>query len=271
MTFENRIAWITGASSGIGEALAYALADRGARLVLSARREDELRRVQAACAHPDRHLVLPLDLADTPALPEKVQAVLDHFGRVDLLVNNGGIGQRALAADTDLSVDRRIMEINYFGTIALTKAVLPSMLARGEGHIAVISSLTGKFGVPGRTAYSASKHALHGFFDGLRAEVHDAGIRVTLVCPGYVRTDISRNALTGTGSPHHQMDRTQQFGIAPEVCARKTLRAIEREKAEVWFGKTEVAAVYLKRFAPPLLRRILRNRVPRPRRQQNHD
>ena len=200
MFFDGKMVWLTGASSGIGEAVAYALAARGARLILSARRVEKLQAVQAACARPDRHRILPLDLADPASLAAAVPQALAHGGAIDVLINNGGISQRAQAVETDLAVDRRIMEVNYFGTIALAKAVLPSMLERGAGHIAVVSSLMGKFSTPRRSAYAASKHALHGFFDALRAEVHHAGVRVTLICPGYVRTDISRHALTADGT-----------------------------------------------------------------------
>ena len=258
MFFEGKTVWVTGASSGIGEALAYALATQGARLILSARREEKLRAVQAACAHPNRHLILPLDLSDPASIATAVPQALAHGGSIDVLINNGGISQRAQAVDTNLAVDRRIMEVNYFGTIALTKAVLPSMLERGAGHIVVVSSLVGKFGTPKRSAYAASKHALHGFFDALRAEIYDAGLRVTLICPGYVRTDISRNALTADGTPYATLDAGQQHGLPPERCAAKILRAIEREKDEVFFGGKEIAAVYIKRFWPGLLNRILR-------------
>ena len=260
MSFTGKTIWITGATSGIGEALAYAFAEAGARLVLSARREEKLHAVKAACAHAERHRVVPLDLAETDSLAEVAQQVLQE-GPVDILINNGGISQRSRAAETDLAVDRRLMEVNYFGTVALTKAVLPSMLARRAGHIVVISSVAGKLGAPKRSAYSASKHALHGFFDVLRAEVHDAGLRVTIICPGYIHTDISKNALIADGSRHGTMDQNQAEGMTPEACARRILRAIEQEKAEVYIGGKEVAGVYLKRFFPKLLNRILRKRA----------
>ena len=187
-----------------------------------------------------------------------VAITLADFDRLDVLVNNAGISQRALAHETVLEVDRRVMEVDFFAPVALTKAVLPSMLEGGAGHIAVVSSLVGKFGTPRRSAYAASKHALHGFFDSLRAEVHAAGLRVTLICPGYVRTDISRNALRADGTLHETMDAGQQNGLTPERCAAKILRAIEREKDEVFFGGQEAVAVYIKRFWPGLLNRILR-------------
>lgn len=258
MQFDGSSVWITGASSGIGESLAHALAARGARLILSARREERLHAVREACPGAHAHHVLPLDVAAAETLPKAAEEVRLQVGPVDLLVHSAGISQRATAAETDLQVDRRIMEVNYFGTIGLTKAVLPAMLEAGRGHIAVISSVVGKFGTPQRSAYAASKHALHGFFDSLRAEVHEAGLGVTLVCPGYIRTDISRHALTADGSTHDRMDEPQQHGMAPDLCAQHILRALEQEKDEVYIGGREVLGVYAKRFLPSLFNRIIR-------------
>jgi len=259
MNIPNRTVWITGASSGIGEALAYVLSERGARLVLSARRAPQLREVRAACTDPDRHIVDPLDLADASTLQAAVADVHDRRGPTDILVHSGGISQRSLVKDTDLDVDRRIMEVNYFGTIALTKRVLPAMLERGRGHLVVISSVVGKFGTAHRSAYAASKHALHGFFDSLRAEVHDDGLRVTLVCPGFVKTNIAHNALTEDGVPlSAKKDEVQEIGIPPAQCARQIADAIEREKEEVYIGGWETLGVYAKRLAPTLFNRAIR-------------
>ncbi|MDX1545835.1 MAG: SDR family oxidoreductase [Rhodothermales bacterium] len=262
MTFDNRIVWITGASSGIGAALARAWAEQGAHLVLSARRHEALHAVRDACAHPERHLVLPLDLTAPETFQDAARQVLGRYGQIDVLVHNGGISQRSPAAETAIEVDRRIMEVNFFGAVALTKAVLPSMLERGRGHLVVISSLVGKFGTPMRSAYAASKHALHGFFGSLRAEVHDAGLRVTIVCPGYVRTDVSRNALRGDGTRHGRMDANQEHGLNPDRCAHRILRAVAKERAEVVIAGTEGLAVYLNRFFPGLFRRVVRRVRP---------
>ena len=199
-SYQDKVVWITGASSGIGAALASAFAAREATLVLSARRRDRLEAVRTACTHAERHRILPLDLTEAAAIPTAVDSVLSQQGRVDILVNNGGITQRSLVKDTRIEVDRRIMETNYFGAVALTKAVLPSMLACRSGDIVVVSSLIGHFSTPLRSAYAASKHALHGFFDALRAEVYADGLHVMLVCPGFVRTEISLHALTADGS-----------------------------------------------------------------------
>jgi len=160
--------------------------------------------------------------------------------------------------DTRLEVDRRIMEVNFFGAVTLTKLILPSMLSRKSGHIVVISSVMGKLGTPYRTAYAASKHALHGFFDSLRAELWDQGIRVTMVCPGFVRTNISINALKGDGSTFGSIDAAQAAGMGPEDCAEKIVRAIEAERNEVYMGGKEILGVYLQRFVPDLFEKIIR-------------
>jgi dehydrogenase/reductase SDR family protein 7B len=258
-----KVAWVTGATSGIGEALAYVLAADGAKLVLSARRAEELRKVQAACARSEEHLTLPLDLLQPDTFTAAVGAIFDRFGHLDLLVHCAGISQRGTAVDTQMQVDRHVMELNYFAPVALTKLVLPSMIARRQGHIVAISSLVGKFGAPRRTAYSASKHALIGFFDSLRAEVHKHGIVVTIICPGYVHTNASRNALEADGTPHGQMDEDIRNGIPSDVCAHKILRAIKRGKREVYIGGKERWSVYLNRYFPGLFSRLVRRYRPK--------
>jgi short-subunit dehydrogenase len=248
--------WITGASSGIGEALAYELARRGARLVLSARNASTLEPVRARCERPDVHEVVPLDLADQTSVMAAAAKVL-ATGAVDVMVHNGGISQRGLVKDTSLDVDRRIMETNYFGTVGLTKAVLPSFLDRSAGHFVVVSSLVGKIGSPLRSTYAASKHALHGFFDSLRAEVASSGVRVSIVCPGFVATNVSKNALRGDGSAHGVMDEATARGISPERCARAIARIIEKNRSEALVGGKEIAAVYAKRLVPKLFEKML--------------
>jgi dehydrogenase/reductase SDR family protein 7B len=246
--FAGKVVWITGASSGIGEALATAFAREGALLVLSSRRADELERVRAGLARTLEHFCLPLDLTQSATFPALTARVLEKFGRVDILVNNGGVSQRALAADI----------LNYFGTVALTKAVLPSLLARGAGHVVVISSVLGYIGMPGRSTYSASKHALHGYFDSLRAELWRTGVKVTLVCPGYVLTKVSANALGAQGATHGVTDATHERGISAERCAEATLRAIARGKEEISVGGFETWAIPLKRFLPGVFSRVVR-------------
>jgi len=257
--FRDKVIWITGASSGIGEALSCAFAGEGAQLVLSARREDELQRVarQSRLA-ADRVLVLPLD-AEHPATFEAcTHTVLQTFGRIDMLVLNAGISQRSFVRETSLAVDRRIMEVNYFGVIGLAKSVLPVFMEQQSGHFVVTSSVVGYIGTPMRSAYAASKHALHGFFDSLRAEHWRDNIRVTLVCPGYIKTAISIHALNERGEKFNKMDENQAKGISPEVCAAGIIKAIKQNKEEIYIGGKEILGIYLKRFFPGLLSRAIR-------------
>lgn len=262
MRFRDKVVWVTGASSGIGEALAIAFAREGARVVLSSRNERELERVRKACEviplGMTTHLIAPLDLTHQDAVMSVTADVLRRVGHVDVLVHSGGVSQRSLAADTTLSTDRAIMDVNFFGTVALTKAVLPSMLARKSGHIVPISSVVGYVGTPLRSAYSASKHALHGFFDSLRAEVAKDGIDITIVCPGYIRTNVSRNALTGDGSAFGKMDRTHDRAMLPEECARRIVNAVAKRKQELVVGGKETWAVPMMRFTPRLVSRMVR-------------
>ncbi|PLK46205.1 SDR family oxidoreductase [Emticicia sp. TH156] len=262
--FSNKVVWITGASSGIGEATAYEFAKEGARLVLSARRLDELLRVKQNTGLPYADvLVLPIDVERQDEFPEKVQAVIRHFGRIDVLFNNAGISQRSSVAESSMEVYRKIMDINFFGVVALTKAVLPVMVEQKSGHIAVTSSISGKLGTPMRSGYCATKHALHGFFDSLRAEVWKEKINVTIICPGYIHTDISINAIAGDGGKHGKMDKNQETGISPEACASEIVNAIAKGKEEVYIGRKEVMGVYLKRFFPGILSKIVRNQMPK--------
>ncbi|MFP4095393.1 MAG: SDR family oxidoreductase [Cyclobacteriaceae bacterium] len=254
----DKVCWITGASSGIGEALSIAMSQEGAKLILSARRETELQRVKQHCMHPERVKILPLDLTETESFREKCLEAIALFGKIDILVNNGGISQLSLAKDTSLEVDRKIMEVNFFGTIGLTKALLPHFMENNNGHIVVISSLVGKFGSPLRSGYSASKHALHGFFDALRAEHYRDHIRVTMVCPGFIKTQVSVNALIGTGEKQNSMDSAQNKGMPAMECARQIISAIRKNKEEVYIGGKEKYAVYLKRFFPTLFSKILK-------------
>lgn len=256
MHFNNQVVWITGASSGIGEALARALARQGARLVLSARTAAALARVQAACA-PAEALVLPLDLSEPARFEAAVAAVWARYGRLDALVHAVGLSQRALALDTTAATDRRLMEVNYFGTVGLTKAVLPRLLAQGSGRLVVVSSLVGKFGTPYRSAYAASKHALHGFFDSLRAELAGTGVAVTIICPGFVHTNVSVNALAGDGQPLGTMDAATAGGLAPDEFARRAVRALARGVREANIGGRETYGVLLKRWLPGLFARLL--------------
>lgn len=250
--FNGKVVWITGASSGIGEALAYELARRGATLVLSARREPLLERVRGQCERASEHTIVPLDLSEISSMAAATAKVLERHSQIDILINNGGISQRSTVSETDVDVDRRIMEVNYLGTVAMTKAVLPSMLARGRGQIVVISSLMGKLHTPMRSAYAASKHALHGFFGCLRAEVHDRGVHVCVICPGYVNTEITKHALTGDGSTYDQMGDAQSKAMSAETFARRCANAIANDVNDKMIGGPEVVFAVLAPLFPRL-------------------
>jgi short-subunit dehydrogenase len=267
-SIKNKVVWITGASSGIGEALAYELAGKGARLILSARRKEELQRVKGNCraASQGNIQILPLDLERSGTLKLSTDAAVQIFGHIDVLVNNGGVSQRSFAKDTIEEADRKIMEVNFFGTIAITKHLLPHFLQRKEGHYVTVSSVTGIFGTPYRSTYAASKHALHGFFDSLRAElwkdVKDK-ITVTMICPGFIHTPITLSAVTGDGSPLGKMDEGQFKGKPAEWCARKIVNAIEHRKEEVYIGGIETLGVKFKRLFPKWFSKYIRNAAVR--------
>lgn len=258
MDFNNKVIWITGASSGIGRALAIQFSKLNTRLILSARNTEKLNETKDLCDNPDKIKVLALDLADYSDSTKKVETAISLFGDVDILINNGGISQRSYAKDSSIEVDKRVFDVNFFGTIALTKALLPHLIEKKSGQIAVTSSVVGKFGSPLRSSYSASKHAIHGFFDSLRAELHDDNIAVTIVCPGYVHTDVSLNALNASGEKTNVMDQATKNGISAELMAQKYIKAIYKKKDEIWVGKKEKLAVYVKRFFPSILAKMVR-------------
>lgn len=262
--FENKVVWITGASSGIGEATAYQFAKEGAKLILSARREDELLRVKQNTGLPSHQVfILPIDIENIEKISEKAKQAIEHFGKIDVLFNNAGISQRGSVLDTDISVYQKIFNLNFFGVIALTKAVLPFMKQQKSGQIAVTSSVSGKLATPMRSGYCASKHALHGFFDALRSEIYQDNISVTLICPGYIHTNISYNAVAADGSKFGKMDENQANGMSPEECASRIVEAIYKKRDEVYMGGKEVLGVYLKRFFPRILSKLLRGQMPR--------
>jgi dehydrogenase/reductase SDR family protein 7B len=252
--FDDRVIWITGASSGIGAALAGAFAAEGARLVLSARREDTLVQLAQRLNLPaHRVMVLALDLEQPERHADAAAAVLARMGRIDVMVHNAGVSQRSRLANTELSVIRRLIDVNYFGTVSLTQHILPVFKQQGGGQFVIISSMMGLYSAPLRGGYSAAKHALHGYFEALRAEEHDAGIRVTMICPGFVQTDVSVNALTGDGTPQGTMDQATAAGLSPEYVARRVVSATARQKLQVALGGwRELLGWWLARYAPRL-------------------
>ncbi len=255
---KKRVIWITGASSGIGEALTkqYAL-KKDIALIISSRRKSELERVAAQCKPKKEIAVLPLDLEKTNEVKQTVQKAISIYGHIDLLINNGGVSQRSLIRNTDFSVFQRLIQINYLGTVALSHALLPHFVSRQKGHYAVVTSVMGKYGSPYRSGYCGAKHALHGFFDVLRMEHQKDGIDVTLICPGFVQTQVTINALTGDGSQLGQNDPATANGLALQPFVKRVVKAIDQKKWEVTFGKKEKLGVYLKRLSNKLLHAIV--------------
>lgn len=255
--YSTKVIWITGASSGIGKAMAKHYNDLGAFVILSARQTETLVKVQKELKSPEKSFVKVLDLEKSENFVTIAKELIDKFTKIDILVNNGGISQRGNASETPLEIDRKIMEINYFGNIALTKAVLPYMQQQKSGHIVVISSIAGKFGFYLRSAYAASKHALQGFYESLLLEEAKNNIYVTLVYPGKINTPISISALNSSGKKHGEMDHNQETGMSAEKCAEIIQKAEHNKKKSVLVGNKEIKAVYLKRYFPKLFWKVI--------------
>lgn len=261
--YEHKVIWITGASSGIGAALVLKLAQYPSKIIISGRREAELNHVKEQCRSlPAEIFVLHFDLNDIDSFHTVADKVIEKFGRIDLLFNNGGLSQRSTVKETPLHVDRKIMEVNFFANIQLSKLVLPIMLKQKYGHFVVTSSLSGKFGFYERSAYAASKHALHGFYESLFLENRDSGIHITMVCPGSIKTNIAMAALNKEGQAAAAIDERLEKGMEAGVCAQKIIRAVAKGKKEVVIGKSEVIPVYLKRFIPALFWRLMYSLKP---------
>lgn len=256
MKFHNKVVWITGASSGIGEALAYAFAAEGAQLVLSARREEELQRVAKSCGNA---YVLPFDMLSLADHADRVQDVMNTYGRIDYLVLNAGVSQRSFVKDTEFDVYRRLFEVNFFSIVSLTQAVLPIFTAQKSGVFVPIASVAGRISTPRRAAYGATKHALIGFFDSVRAEVFNDGIRVTTILPGYIKTNISLHAMNEKGEAYGKMDPNQAKGLDPNFTAQKILEAVLAGKNEFFVGGfLEGFGLFVKRFFPSIMPFMLR-------------
>ena len=262
MTFNNKIVWITGASSGIGKALALELSKQNCKLILSSRRTTELQDVKNQCLNPDHVKILTLDLADYLHMKPIAEQAISLFGKVDILINNGGISQRSPIIETSIEVDKKLMEVDYLGTISLSKALLPHFVANQSGHYVVVSSLMGKFSSHYRSAYCGAKHALHGFFDALRLEHDKDHIKVTMICPGFVNTNVARNALTADGSPQGYQDEMTENGLDVNVFVKRMIKAIKKEKFEAYIGKFEKFGVFVKRLSPKLIHKlVMRSKV----------
>ena len=257
MTFNNKVIWVTGASSGIGKGLVEHFSKMNCKLIISARNNDKLEAIKQASKTPENIAVIPFDLAEIDNLKTVVKTAINYFGNIDILINNGGISQRSLIVDTDISVDKKLMDVDYLGTVALSKALLPHFIKNKNGHFVVVTSLMGKFSSPYRSGYCGAKHALHGFFDALRMEHQKDNIKVTIVCPGFVNTNIAKNALIGDGSLQNKQDQATENGLTITQFCKRMVKAIQKEKFEVYIGKKEILGVYLKRFFPKLLHKFI--------------
>jgi short-subunit dehydrogenase len=250
--------WIVGASSGIGEALVRILVENGASLVISARNEPKLRKLKSA--FPSSSIeVLPVDVEDHSVLSFATDRASEVYGGLDYVFLNAGMTVRDLVADTELDVERKIMDINFWGPVAITKAILKNRSPGSPLHLVLTSSLSGKYGVPKLAAYAGSKHALQGYFDSLRAETYGSGLFVHLVIPGFIRTNITVAGLRGDGSRSGKMQAALADGMEPEVCARGILRGLERGREEFVVGGSERFTVLLNRIFPGMMKRLIRS------------
>ena len=251
MEIREKIIWITGASSGIGKAVAIEISKEKTTLILSGRKTEALQQVAAVCEqNGSKTKIVPFDLGDEKSVLQAGEQVVSEYSRIDCLYHFGGISQRSFVSETPMFVDRKIFEVNFFGTIALTKTVLPLMVKNGGGHIAVTSSIVGKFGFPYRSSYSASKQALHGYFESLRAENVRNNIKVSMIIPGRIKTNISVNALNKDGDTHGKMDSGQNLGKPADETAKIIWRKLKKQKKEILVGGKEIIMVHIRRFIP---------------------
>ena len=260
--FKDKVIWVTGASSGIGEGLAKALAKSSAKVVISARNAEALERVRNECVEQGAKmsdiLTISHDVTDFEAIPKAVSVVLERFSRIDILINNAGLGQKSFAIDTTLEVYQRVLDVNVMGPIALTKAVLPVMIEQQSGHIAVTSSVAGKLGPPLRTGYSAAKHAVMGFFDALRSEVAFYGIKVSTLVAGVVKTNVVANALQGDGTAIGPEEGVMTEGLTVEEATNIILSKLSAEEDEIIVGEgPEVQMLLMKQKDPVAFFRMI--------------
>ncbi len=263
MNFSGKTFWITGASSGMGKAVAVALAKFNTRIIISGRDIDSLEiTAEEIEKNGSRARIEVLDMQDAESVVRTAKKVLSDKEKIAGLYHFAGVSQRSLLIETPLENTRKIMEINFFGVVALTNVVLPSMIENGEGQIAVASSLVGKFGFPYRSAYASSKHALHGYFETLLAENYNKGIRISMLMGGRIQTNISKFAIEKDGNEHGKMDAGQAKGIPPEKAAQQILKGLKKDKREIPVGGGELIMLKLKRFFPGLHARLIRKLNP---------
>ena len=256
---QNKVVWITGASSGLGKALVTECASKGAVLVLSARRVEELEKVRLSLPNPEQHISITVDITDENQVRHAYEEVLKAKGRIDWLINNAGLSQRALIAETTMQTERAIMEVDYFSQVFLTKTVLPTLLKQQSGRVIFISSVAGLLGVQYRATYSAAKGAVHMWANSLRAEVADQGVGVSVVFPGFVKTNVSFNALNGEGKPQGHQDEVIENGLDADDFARQTVTALLNNEEFIVVSKAkEKLGVWVSRLSPKTLYKMIR-------------
>ncbi|WP_374855390.1 SDR family NAD(P)-dependent oxidoreductase [Acinetobacter indicus] len=254
-----KVVWITGASSGLGKALAKECALQGADVILTARRYEELEKVRVTLLNPERHVSVCADITDESQVRHAYAQVLAAKGRIDWLINNAGLSQRALIQDTTMQIERAIMEVDYFSQVFLTKTVLPTFIAQKSGRIAFVSSVAGLLGTQYRASYSAAKAAIHMWANSLRAEVAQEGIEVSVIFPGFVKTNVSFNALNGEGKPQGHQDEAIENGLEPDLFAQTTVSALlAGEEYIVVGGAKEKLGVWVSRLSPSTLYKMIR-------------
>ncbi len=257
--FKDLTIWITGASSGLGEALSIAFAQKGATIVLSGRNEEKLEQVKKQCKKPKKHFVIPFDISDVEQAKEAYEIAIEKAGKIDWLINNAGVSQRSLIMGTSEAVERQIMEVDYFAQTRLTRLVLPEMIAQGGGKIVMVSSIAGLVGTQYRGAYSAAKAAIHLWANSLRAELYDNGIEVATIFPGFIKTNVSINALTGDGSVQGTMDEATSNGLTATAFAKQVVKALSKDKEYIIVGgRQEKLATRVNRLSPPKLYKLIR-------------
>lgn len=255
----DKTCWITGASSGIGASLAKSLNNEGSYVIISGRNADGLEKIKAECSHPERVRVLAFDMEDIDGLPEFAMKAWKEFNGIDYVFLNAGFAVRDWLLNIELKMFKKVMDVNFFSNVMITKTLLPKLVERKQGHFVVTSSLSGKYGIPKLSAYAASKHALHGFFESLRAEYSKDGIRVSMIVPGLINTGITVHSLLGDGSVSGKMQVAVANGMSPDQCAIKMLTAVTNQRNEAVIGGQEIYSVWIKRFFPRIWDYLVRN------------
>lgn len=255
---KDKIVWITGASSGIGASLAIQLNTLGAKVIASARRAEKLIELKNNCPNPQNLMTLPLDITN-PISIENAIATVKQLERLDVVIHNAGIAQKGLVIENEMEVDRKIMETNYFGTVAFTKSIMPIYMKQGYGCFAIVSSFAGVMGIPGRSAYSASKHALHGFFESLKAENISCKLNVSFILPGFINTEITAKGLCGNGSPYGTVETSHRLGMSANQCAKGIIKGLMKSKKRIVVGKIEVFLLTINRISPRLSQYIIKS------------